>query len=82
MKHAKARLGIILLVLIVLGAFAERAYASPASASADDLRAFARSHIQSQFHPVGTCAMGLVVDPELRVLGVEGLRVVALLGAR
>ena len=27
MKHAKARLGIILLVLIVLGAFAERAYA-------------------------------------------------------
>lgn len=31
-------------------------------------------------HPVGTCAMGAganaVVDPELRVLGVEGLRVV------
>jgi choline dehydrogenase len=56
--------------------FAERAFAAPASASADDLRAFARSHIQSQFHPVGTCAMGLVVDSELRVLGVGGLRVV------
>src|SRR5690606_34338635 len=31
-------------------------------------------------HPVGTCAMGTgpgaVVDPELRVLGIEGLRVV------
>ena len=26
-------------------------------------------------HPVGTCAIGSVVDPHLRVLGVEGLRV-------
>ena len=34
---------------------------------------------QTLFHPVGTCAMGTseaaVVDPELRVRGVEGLRV-------
>jgi choline dehydrogenase len=34
---------------------------------------------QTLYHPVGTCAMGshedAVVDPELRVLGVEGLRV-------
>jgi choline dehydrogenase len=28
------------------------------------------------YHPVGTCAIGAVVDPELRVYGVEGLRVV------
>jgi choline dehydrogenase-like flavoprotein len=28
------------------------------------------------FHPVATCAMGSVVDSELRVLGMEGLRVV------
>ena len=28
------------------------------------------------YHPVGTCAMGSVVDAELRVLGLEGLRVV------
>ena len=28
------------------------------------------------YHPVGTCAMGSVVDAELRVEGVEGLRVV------
>ena len=28
------------------------------------------------YHPVGTCAMGKVVDSELRVLGIDGLRVV------
>ena len=28
------------------------------------------------YHPVGTCAMGKVVDSELRVLGMESLRVV------
>ena len=42
-----------------------------------------RSHIsqnaQTYYHPVGTCKMGVdpmaVVDPELRVHGLEGLRV-------
>jgi choline dehydrogenase-like flavoprotein len=37
-------------------------------------------HIQRNsttlYHPVGTCAMGSVVDNELRVNGIEGLRVV------
>ncbi|KAL2264522.1 hypothetical protein VTJ83DRAFT_7032 [Remersonia thermophila] len=42
---------------------------------------FARTLNPSEFHPVGTCAMlprelGGVVDEELRVYGVEGLRVV------
>ena len=27
-------------------------------------------------HPAGTCGMGRVVDSELRVLGIDGLRVV------
>jgi choline dehydrogenase len=43
------------------------------------LRTFARQGVLSYFHPVGTCRMGTdrmaVVDPELRVRGVEGLRV-------
>ncbi|TWI29440.1 choline dehydrogenase [Paracoccus sulfuroxidans] len=43
--------------------------------------AFIREHAESAFHPCGTARMGAasdpmaVVDPELRVIGVEGLRV-------
>jgi choline dehydrogenase len=52
----------------------------PASGSQDDMRAWIRRHAQTLYHPVGTCAMGpgddAVVDLELRVRGVEGLRVV------
>ncbi|MBC2884695.1 choline dehydrogenase [Ochrobactrum sp. CM-21-5] len=42
---------------------------------------FIREHVESAFHPCGTCRMGAVddpfavVDPECRVIGVEGLRV-------
>ncbi len=39
-----------------------------------------RSHASTIWHPVGTCKMGrdrmAVVDPQLRVHGIEGLRVV------
>jgi choline dehydrogenase-like flavoprotein len=31
---------------------------------------------QSVYHPTSTCAIGSVVDPQLRVYGVDGLRVV------
>jgi choline dehydrogenase len=45
-----------------------------------DLTEFLRSRAETLYHPVGTCKMGedpqAVVDPELRVRGVEGLRVV------
>ncbi|WP_211624923.1 GMC family oxidoreductase [Paraburkholderia domus] len=48
--------------------------------SDDAIREFVRSHADTVFHPVGTCSMGTgpmaVVDPSLRVIGVEGLRVV------
>jgi choline dehydrogenase len=52
-----------------------------------DLREWVRGNLSTAYHPVGTCAMGgdsrlaasklaSVVDTELRVRGVEGLRVV------
>ncbi|MBN9074373.1 MAG: choline dehydrogenase [Rhizobiales bacterium] len=56
---------------------------SPGSAVASDaeLDTFIREHVESAYHPCGTCRMGraddpmAVVDPECRVIGVEGLRV-------
>lgn len=45
----------------------------------EELIAFIRARAETIYHPVGTCAMGTgsdaVVDAELRVRGVEGLRV-------
>jgi len=45
----------------------------------DDLRSHLRALSQTLYHPAGTCRMGSdaesVVDPRLRVRGVEGLRV-------
>ncbi|NRP11264.1 Oxygen-dependent choline dehydrogenase [Aliiroseovarius sp. xm-m-379] len=48
--------------------------------SDDELDDFIREHAESAYHPCGTCRMGraddptAVVDPEMRVIGVEGLR--------
>ena len=50
-------------------------YQAPASDSEADLRAHVRAVAHCLYHPVGTCAIGTVVDAELRVQGVEGLRV-------
>ncbi|HET8705696.1 MAG TPA: GMC oxidoreductase, partial [Pseudomonadales bacterium] len=45
-----------------------------------DIRDVLRARVDTVYHPVGTCKMGVddmaVVDPSLRVYGVEGLRVV------
>ena len=49
--------------------------------SDDALDAFIREHAESAYHPCGTCRIGraddahAVVDPECRVIGVDGLRV-------
>ncbi|CAL9359938.1 GMC family oxidoreductase [Streptomyces sp. enrichment culture] len=47
-----------------------------ASASDADLLAWARRSGQTLYHPTSSCAIGTVVDPELRVYDVAGLRVV------
>jgi choline dehydrogenase len=47
----------------------------------DELDGFVREHVESAFHPCGTARLGrpddplAVVDPNCRVIGVEGLRV-------
>jgi choline dehydrogenase-like flavoprotein len=50
-------------------------FAIPTSESDADILEFVRRAGRTTFHPVGTCAMGTVVDAELRVFGVENLRV-------
>lgn len=44
-----------------------------------EFEAYARQYGRTSYHPVGTCKMGVddmaVVDPQLRVRGIEGLRI-------
>ena len=47
----------------------------PGSDSHAAIEAHMRATAFSFYHPVGTCAMGSVVDSEMRVMGVEGVRV-------
>jgi choline dehydrogenase len=51
-------------------------FAAPADYGDASLAAHIQQNTTTLFHPVGTCAMGRVVDQELRVLGLESLRVV------
>ena len=58
----------------------EEIYPGADTTSDADLIDFIRHKAETIYHPIGTCRMGSdaasVVDPELRVRGVEGLRVV------
>ena len=53
---------------------------APGDRSDEALEAYVRQYTQPAYHPAGTCAMGIggsaVVDPALRVRGVDGLRVI------
>jgi choline dehydrogenase len=70
--------------LVADGAFDDwrgvEVYPGAAVDGSDDLEGFVRRATGTYFHPVGTCAMGTgddaVVAPDLRVRGVEHLRVV------
>ncbi len=54
-------------------------FPGPAVTSDDALRAAVRKYCNTIFHPTGTCRMGTdgqaVVDPELRVRGLSGIRI-------
>jgi choline dehydrogenase len=51
-------------------------FTTPAGDSEDELRAHVARTAFPIYHPVGTCAIGSVVDADLRVQGLEGVRVV------
>jgi choline dehydrogenase len=54
-------------------------FPGPEVRTASDLEAYVRQYGRTSYHPVGTCRMGgdanSVVDPQLRVRGVDGLRI-------
>jgi choline dehydrogenase len=54
-------------------------YPDAQAKSDDELRTFLRGSVDSYWHYAGSCKMGIddlaVVDPQLRVRGVEGLRI-------
>ncbi|WP_110588463.1 GMC family oxidoreductase [Microbacterium suaedae] len=59
---------------------AEEVYPGPEVQTDEELEAYIRENVATYHHQVGTCRMGLdaeaVVDPRLRVRGVDGLRVI------
>jgi choline dehydrogenase len=61
-------------------ALSREIYPGPEVQGDEEIEADARRRVDLIYHPVGTCRMGegedAVVDPELRVRGIDGLRVV------
>jgi choline dehydrogenase len=59
-----------------LRAITRKPHLVPASTTDADIWAHVKKTVHTTYHPTTTCAIGKVVDPQLRVLGVHGLRVV------
>ena len=57
------------------GMLGPEVFPGPAVQSDDDLRANIRATCNTIFHPAGTCGIGRVVDPDLRVRGLRGVRI-------
>jgi len=63
-----------------LGGYEE--YPGPAVQSDDDIATYVRRYVGTMYHPTSTCRMGpdgdssAVLDPQLRVRGIKGVRVV------
>jgi choline dehydrogenase len=79
--RASVRLVREIIAMPAMRTFAGEAIFPAADVMSDDaIDAFVRRAVETCYHPVGTCKMGhdplAVVDGELRVHGLEGLRVV------
>jgi choline dehydrogenase-like flavoprotein len=73
---AGVRMGMEICATEPLAGYSPEMLMGPVSDSDEDILEAVRSKMQTLYHPVGTCAIDAVVDRDLRVLGVEGLRVV------
>jgi choline dehydrogenase-like flavoprotein len=73
---AGMRMALEIAVQAPLRAVERAPFSVPASDSDEDLMEFVRRAGQSVYHPTSTCAMGSVIDADLRVYGFDGLRVV------
>jgi choline dehydrogenase len=64
----------------IAGLIADEILPGQAAKSDADIMAYVRQYACCDYHPVGTCKMGTddsaVVDPQLRVRGIDGLRVI------
>ena len=73
---AGVRIALEIAAQSALQAIMREPFSVPASDSEEDIFDWVHRASQTVYHPTSTCAMGAVVDSELRVYGVEGLRVV------
>ena len=58
-----------------LRAYADRPFHGPEGDDEASLRSYIAANTQTVFHPTSSCAIGAVVDNDLRVMGVDGVRV-------
>jgi choline dehydrogenase len=69
------RIGLEIAARPAMRAHIKEPHRAPKSGSETDVWDYVQRHAQSVYHPTSTCAIGPVVDNQLRVHGADGLRV-------
>ena len=69
------RIGLEIAAQPAMRAHITRPHKVPKSGSEADVWDYVQRYSQTTYHPTSTCAIGPVVDNELRVHGFDGLRV-------